>query len=170
MAIVDRTNNISVMYIRNFLAMHDNLDAECLDVGTLCTKANNKWSKYKPVKYATDLEITEIQRKEVNYGLIATKINRTTLDTIAWTYEKPTGGNYSPYRLLDYMGYNTDAKPFIRIDEVLWNPFTTSVDDLNFTPTYKFGPNSYDGNIQANSGQTLVGIEIYPQDLLAQLL
>lgn len=169
MATVDRTNNISVMYIRNFLAMYDNLDAECLDVGTLCTKANNKWSKYKPVRYATDLEITEQQRKEINYGLTATKIDRTTLSTTEWSYNKPTGGNQSPYRLLDYVGYNTDAKPFIRIDEVLWNPFTTSVDDLNFTPTYKFGPNSYDGNIQANSGQTLIGIEIYPQDLLAQL-
>ena len=51
MATVDRTNNISVMYIRNFLAMYDNLDAECLDVGTLCTKANNQWAKWKPVRF-----------------------------------------------------------------------------------------------------------------------
>ena len=51
MATVDRTNNISVMYIRNFFSIYDNLDAECLDVGTLCTKANNKWSKYKPVSF-----------------------------------------------------------------------------------------------------------------------
>ena len=169
MATVSRTNNISVMYIRNFLAMYDNLDAECLDVGTLCTKANNKWSKYKPVRYATDLEITEQQRKDINYGLAATKIDRTTLATTEWGYNKPTGGNQSPYRLLDYVGYNTDAKPFIRIDDVTWNPFTTSVDDLNFTPTYKFGPNSYDGNVQSGSGQSTSGIEIYPQDLLAIL-
>ena len=169
MATVSRTNNISVMYIRNFLAMYDNLDAECLDVGTLCTKANNQWAKYKPMSVQSDQEITDAQRSGVNYGLSAVKINRTTLETYKWGYNKPTGGNASPYRLLDYMGYNTDAKPFIRIDDVQWNPFTTNVDDLNFTPTYKFGPNSYDGNVQANSGQSLTGIEIYPQDLLAAL-
>lgn len=86
MAIIDRTNNISVMYIRNFLGLNENLDTECLDVGTLCTKAKNKWAKYKPVKYQTDSEITDNQRKAVNYGLTATKIDRTTLATTEWGY------------------------------------------------------------------------------------
>ena len=147
MATVSRTNNISVMYIRNFLAMYDNLDAECLDVGTLCTKANNKWSKYKPVRYATDLEITEQQRKDINYGLTATKIDRTTLATTEWGYNKPTGGNQSPYRLLDYVGYNTDAKPFIRIDDVLWNPNSTDVVIVFLFLTYKIWAIIYKGKI-----------------------
>ncbi len=169
MAIIDRTNNISVMYIRNFLGLNENLDTECLDVGTICTKAKNKWAKYKPVKYQTDSEITDNQRKAVNYGLTATKIDRTTLATTEWGYEKPTGGNSSPYRLLDYMGYNTLAKPFMRIDDVKWNPFSTTVDSLTITPTYKFGVNSYDSNVQSGSGQSISDIEIYPQDLLAPL-
>lgn len=67
------------------------------------------------------------------------------------------------------MGYNTLAKPFIRIDDVQWNPNTTPVESLTITPTYKFGPNSYDGNVQSGSGQSTSGIEIYPQDLLAPL-
>lgn len=145
-------------------------------VGTLCSSSKvNKWSKFKPISYASNTGIygetgnNDTILKNLNYGLTATKIDRTTLDTTEWSYLRPTGGQYSPYRLGDFRGYNHQATPFMRIDNVDWNPFTTSVDSLNITPTYKFGPNSYDGNVQSNSGQSLTGIEIYPQDLLAPL-
>ena len=140
------------------------------NVGQLCTHTNiNKWSKWKPVAYNTVSSMTDSILKTLNYGLQATKIDRTTLATSEWTYIRPTGGQYSPYRLGDFRTYNHQAKPFMRIDDVQWNPGTTSVDSLTITPTYKFGPNSYDGNVQSGSGQSTSGIEIYPQDLLAPL-
>lgn len=169
-------SNPNIVQVRNTLAVYGGLTVDTRDLGTLCKSAGNKWAKFKPVSAPYNYDIygsdgtNEDILKTINYGLAATKINRTTLDTYEWGYNKPTGTlGVSPYRLNDYRGYNVEAKPFIRIDDVQWNPFTTSVDDLNFTPTYKFGPNSYDGNIQSNSGQTLIGIEIYPQNLLAQL-
>ena len=146
------------------------------NVGKLCDSPNiNKWSRYKPISYnsvggiygesGSDTTIL----KSLNFGLGATKIDRDTLTTSEWTYLKPTGGQYSQYRLGDFRGYNHQAKPFMRIDDVTWNPFTTPVESLTITPTYKFGPNSYDGNVQSGSGQSISGIEIYPQDLLAPL-
>lgn len=145
-------------------------------VGNLCGSYNvNKWAKYKPVSYPSQFSIygesgtdTTIL-KNLNFGLQATKIDRDTLATTEWTYLRPGGGQYSPYRIGDFRGYNHQAKPFLRIDDVQWNPFTTPVESLTITPTYKFGPNSYDGNVQSNSGQSTSGIEIYPQDLLAPL-
>ena len=169
---------INPVMVRNTLAVYENLPDTVVwrSVGNLCQAAKNRWAKFKPVSAPYNYDIygsagtDETVLNSINYGLSATKINRTTLATYEWGYNKPTGSlGISPYRLNDYRGYNVDAKPFIRIDDVQWNPFTTDVEDLNFTPTYKFGPNSYDGNIQSNSGQTLIGIEIYPQNLLAQL-
>lgn len=145
-------------------------------VGTLCSSNKiNKWSKFKPISYASNTGIygetgnNDTILKNLNYGLTATKIDRTTLNTTEWSYLRPTGGQYSPYRLGDFRGYNHQAKPFIRIDDVQWNPSTTPVESLTITPTYKFGSNSYDGNVQSNSGQSTSNIEIYPQDLLAPL-
>lgn len=169
-------SNPNIVQVRNTLAVYGGLTVDTRDLGTLCRSAGNKWAKFKPVSAPYNYDIygaygtNEDILKSINYGLSAVKINRTTLDTYEWGYNKPTGTlGVSPYRLNDFRGYNAEAKPFIRIDDVQWNPFTTAVDDLNFTPTYKFGPNSYDGNIQSNSGQTLIGIEIYPQNLLAIL-
>ncbi|NCB96497.1 MAG: hypothetical protein EOM35_08615 [Negativicutes bacterium] len=146
------------------------------NVGYLCSSLNiNKWSKFKPISYASNTGIygetgnNDTVLKNLNYGLTATKIDRTTLATTEWSYLRPTGGQYSPYRLGDFRGYNHQAKPFIRIDDVQWNPNTTPVESLTITPTYKFGVNSYDGNVQSGSGQNTSNIEIYPQDLLAPL-
>ena len=34
-------------------------------------------------------------------------------DDDIWTYEKPTGGTNQPFRLVDFCGYNNDARPFL---------------------------------------------------------
>ena len=169
-------SNPNIVMVRNTLAVYGGLTVDTRDLGTLCKSAGNKWAKFKPVSAPYNYDIygsdgtNEDILKTINYGLAATKINRTTLDTYEWVYNKPTGTlGVSPYRLNDFRGYNVDAKPFIRIDDVLWNPFTTDVDNLTITPTYKFGPNSYDVNVQSGSGQSTSGIEIYPKDLLAIL-
>ena len=169
-------STLNPIMVRNTLAVYEGLTVDTRDLGTLCRSAGNKWSKRKPVSYnqTTDIYgadgLSETVLRQVNYGLQATKIDRSTLATSEWIYIKPTGGiTISPYRLTDFRGYNVDAKPFIRIDDVFWNPNSTDVDSLTITPTYKFGPNSYDGNVQSGSGQSTSGIEIYPQDLLAVL-
>ena len=140
MATVDRTNNISVMYIRNFLAMYDNLDAECLDVGTLCTKANNKWSKYKPVRFPQDDTTSYPYWWKDASGYCGLDIKRyTTISAlfvalrggiIQWDYLKPTGGNAAPYRLLDFMGYSTDALPPFDITQ-LKDTYYIGIDNLD---------------------------------------
>ena len=140
MATVDRTNNISVMYIRNFLAMYDNLDAECLDVGTLCTKANNKWSKYKPVRFPQDDTTSYPDWWKDSSGYCGLDVKRyTTISSMfvalragvtQWDYLKPTGGNASPYRLLDFMGYSTDALPPFDITQ-LKDTYYIGIDNLD---------------------------------------
>jgi len=140
MPTVDRTNNISVMYIRNFLAMYDNLDAECLDVGTLCTKANNKWSKYKPVRFPQDDTTSYPDWWKDSSGYCGLDVKRyTTISSMfvalragvtQWDYLKPSGGNAAPYRLLDFMGYSTDALPPFDIT-ALKDTYYIGVDNLD---------------------------------------
>lgn len=68
----------------------------------------NKWAKFKPIKYASLKPLTETQIKSVNYGLTAPQhgsIEETK--TRMWTYNRPTGGTSSPYRLSDFCGYTT---------------------------------------------------------------
>ena len=140
MATVSRTNNISVMYIRNFLAMYDNLDAECLDVGTLCTKANNKWSKYKPVRFPQDDTTSYPDWWKDSSGYCGLDVKRyTTISSMfvalragvtQWDYLKPSGGNAAPYRLLDFIGYSTDALPPFDIT-ALKDTYYIGIDNLD---------------------------------------
>lgn len=108
------------MYIRNFLAMYDNLDAECLDVGTLCTKANNKWSKYKPVRLNSNVNFENWWKANdgncgfqiPEYGTIDDLFIAMRANTPVWNYLKPRGGEFNePYRLLDFELYSTDSRP-----------------------------------------------------------
>lgn len=159
MATVDRTNNISVMYIRNFLAMYDNLDAECLDVGTLCTKANNKWAKWKPVRFLsalTDSSPDWYKSRDGNCGInvpvypdISKMFAALRANTTMWDYLKPRGGDYGEfYRLLDFMQYDTEAQP----------PVAPS--DLNSSYFASFGgmPVSLDVNMPSSTELSLADI------------
>ena len=102
------------------------------DVGTLCTSSNiNMWAKYKPVSYATNTGITEDQRKEVRYGInVPTKLlDGQQYNINYWTYQKPTGGSNSPYRLGDFRNYNHNAKCGMHAefqDELLTNGSLTN--------------------------------------------
>ena len=103
------STNISTTTVANALQTSSH------DVGTLCTHANiNKWSKWKPVRYATNTGITEEQLKSVQFGLTAaTHLTQSQMQgnsVVGWTYNKPLGGQNSPYRLGDFRNYNTDAQ------------------------------------------------------------
>lgn len=82
------------------------------DVGTLCESDKiNKWSKNKPVRI-----------QDGNCGLnITSSINLTGIINLVntgttWSYDKPTGGATSPFRLGDFRQYNHVAKSPILVD------------------------------------------------------
>lgn len=89
------------------------LGESTLDLGSLCKSAQiNPLAKYKPVNVASWGEITEAQRKAVNYGLTAPSYDAsyTVAITRKWTYTKPNGY----YRALDFDGYKHDATFLIK--------------------------------------------------------
>lgn len=95
-------------------------------VGGLCTHPNiNKWAKYKPIKHHVIGSITEEQRTERKgngelYGVIITGGNELAkLHDVAFTYVRPEGGEKSPYRLGDFLGYDHKAKPSVS-GEMQW--------------------------------------------------
>lgn len=97
--------------------------AQCLasssgDLGTLCVfPAINPLAKYKPVDLALYTELTDAQRKTVNYGTgVPELINdeKKPLDGDEWYHVKPT----TVGRLLDFDGYAHRATPGVGIG---WN-------------------------------------------------
>lgn len=94
------------------------------DVGTLCTNTNiNKWAKFKPVKVAKVGRLTYRELANAKFGLVPAQNttlrtysdgstgtvipNKATLESVLnanadWTYQQPTGGTASPYRLTDF--------------------------------------------------------------------
>lgn len=79
----------------------------------------NKWSKKKPVSFAQAAPLLDNQFKLANYGLSveyssgAKQPQSIIIDAAKgkdfYPYQLPTGGEKSPYRLSDFVGYNTDA-------------------------------------------------------------
>lgn len=79
----------------------------------------NKWSKKKPVSVAQDARLLDNQFKLANYGLDVSYIGTKTPQTVIidaskgkefYPYKLPTGTSASPFRLSDFIGYNTEAK------------------------------------------------------------
>lgn len=84
----------------------------------------NQWSFRKPYSSDDDMfKLSDSQIRNINCGFDingAQMGSYTQLPTKmdgnmnGWVYTRPSGGQYSPYRLGDYVGYDTDAKPMIR--------------------------------------------------------
>lgn len=105
--------------------------ADCLGMSRsstladLCKSANiNMWAKCKPVSYAKAFDITDAEKKTINYGLTVPTTNYTILsgDKIKevassnWGYTKPSGGSNSPFRLGDFKNYYHNAGPLIQVN------------------------------------------------------
>lgn len=74
------------------------------DLGTLCkTEKINMWSKYAPMQHFKISELTESEWKAAAYGFKKLGFYRDVRPL-------PTGGDASPYRLTDFIGYNHNAK------------------------------------------------------------
>ena len=96
------------------------------DWGALCTwPAINKWAKCKPIRYPKTGELTATERRGkpaditagIIYGVKIGSVGATqeyaTLHDITFDYVgKPTGGITSePFRILDFVGYDHEARP-----------------------------------------------------------
>lgn len=88
------------------------------DLGTLCTSDKiNRWAKFKPYRINQPGDITDTQRKYINFGLIMPTIYNSKAELIAglrsnggsWGYDRPTATDW--HRITDFIGYNHDAIP-----------------------------------------------------------
>ena len=104
------------------------------DIATLCKSNNiNMWSKYKPVnlrkKFVPDTLNSDGRSWTAPSGKLGWWLGNNTVNDAAlviplvsrnsdfdnnkakWTYNKPYGGDSSPYRLSDFAGYWDEAQP-----------------------------------------------------------
>ena len=109
------------------------LNEDSNDIATLCKSNNiNMWSKYKPVKlrkkFVTDTLNSDGKSWTAPSGKLGWWLGNNTVNDAAlviplvtsksnfdnnkakWTYNKPYGGDSSPYRLSDFAGYWDDAQ------------------------------------------------------------
>ena len=92
------------------------------DLATLCKSAKiNMWAKYKPTCYPSPFPDNWYKARDGNYGISVPTYN--TLESLynayfidgdenhdnGYTYERPSGGSATPYRLGDFRGYNSRA-------------------------------------------------------------
>lgn len=93
------------------------------DVGLLCTSPNiNKWSKNKPIKHRSYGPLTDSERVGEDrtegylYGVkcLALPNKLSDLHQYTYKYRRPFGGlGVSPYRMMDFDGYDHNAAPTI---------------------------------------------------------
>lgn len=88
------------------------------DLADVCLLAAiNKWSLHKPIEHPTHALLTEDQIYASNCGLsipLELEYDPVTLQA-PWTYNRPIGGDKSPYRLADFNGYHHTAEPPVRL-------------------------------------------------------
>ncbi|GEM_PF-3836346 len=126
------TAPVSVTDVKSVLGVNSN------DIGYLCGNNHGKinmWSKYKPVKVAKIVGLTEADYKASYYGL-----NIQIPGNPVFSYDPPTGGASSPYRLGDFRNYNHNAisgmslKP-ISAEKNIFSDFTSFVISIEDDPT-----------------------------------
>lgn len=125
------------------------LNEDSNDIATLCKNRNiNMWSKYKPVKlrkkFVTDTLNSNGRSWTAPSGRLGWWLGNNNVNDAAlviplvtsksdfdnnkakWTYNKPYGGDSSPYRLSDFAGYWDDAQPPISPAYPVTNEFFIS--------------------------------------------
>lgn len=92
--------------------VHDVLGESSYDLGTLCMSPKiNKWAKYKPVRLNKDFNVTEEERKSMYYGFknVHPYANPFTANKQTYIYELPRGNSSEPYRIEDFINYDSNA-------------------------------------------------------------
>lgn len=163
------TNNITTTLVKNTLKVNTN------DVGALCKSTKiNEWSKWKPIA-SNIASLTEEELINKNYGITTIKANTPLLllsaieenNNVGYKYNKPNGGNISPYRMGDFRNYNHNAQlpiiPFYNDGDVenignVSNNYTKSIYTLNnLGDDYSIGVNDLYPNMNR-------GIALYDED------
>lgn len=142
------------------------LNEDSNDIATLCKSSNiNMWSKYKPVnlrkKFVTDTLNSDGKSWTAPSGRLGWWLGNNTVNDAAlviplvssksdfdddkarWTYNKPYGGDSSPYRLSDFAGYYDDAqdpispaypstKEFFMSETATFSIRTTNTSDIDY--------------------------------------
>lgn len=113
--------NIKAEDIRDTLAAHGGTVTNNIASFFKSAAKINKWSFYKPYSYAKDFGITDTEIYSIDCGMTF-NIYTTPASTIAalasgevWTYNLPTGGASSPFRLGDFRGYNPNTEEWFRV-------------------------------------------------------
>lgn len=146
MAVIPNSNINLATNIRDVLNAHG---SSCTNdvISFFDSRAKiNENSRYKPVSYGKDFDITDADYYAVNWGFtIPTYANYPAMKNAVskgetWTYNRPYGGSASPYRLGDYRRYDTDAQvPFkmeasngsgVYLDNTLRLTFSEDVTDI----------------------------------------
>ena len=118
------------------------------DVGSLCLATNiNIWARYKPIRYASVMQLTAAQWTAQRHGVYrSTNLplfdNNNRLNHDVWTYDRPTGGDASPYRLTDFNRYYHVAPCPVRMifpTDVITINDTAAQEILGFTLTFEQG-------------------------------
>ena len=104
------------------------LGANSCDVGTLCKHVNiNRWAIYKP-EISNKMFLTKADRIANKCGLAPKTCptlkshiypicensdtrSKNVTELQQWTYNRPTGGSSSPYRLGDFLDLDSNGKP-----------------------------------------------------------
>lgn len=128
------------------------------DLGTLCKSSKiNMFAKYKPIRHTAIGELTI--DGYTRHGLVY------NLGTKTITYNKPTGGDASPYRLTDFIGYNhrekspsIDDMGLATVVDMAVSTFAVSVEPYLNNALYDWG------SVLGYSWSTLkLKIEVYDQ-------
>lgn len=139
------------------------------DLATLCTStAINMWAKYKPIYHSGVGALTNAQFAEdlggqsgyrIKYGIkrpnsygVTDLVQSGVIQNRPWTYNRPSGGTNSPYRLSDFVssensyGYSIRAICPIRMQLSTSDGFlpvpTQSNDGATLSFYFLFGPAS----------------------------
>lgn len=121
MAVIPSTNVNLATNIRDVLKAAGGIVSN--DVTTFFKSAANinKWARYKPESFAKNFDLTDNDRYNNDHGFDTSSFGGNAMALSAllslaktggtWKYILPTGGEKSPFRLGDFRGYNTEAKP-----------------------------------------------------------
>ena len=142
------------------------LNEDSNDIATLCKSTNiNMWAKYKPVnlrkKFVPDTLNSDGRSWTAPSGKLGWWLGNNTIEDAAlviplvssksdfdddkakWAYNKPYGGDISPYRLSDFAGYWDDAqepiypaypnaKEFFMSETATFSIWTTNTSDIDY--------------------------------------
>lgn len=103
-------------------------------------KKINKWARNKPIKHTNVGILTDAQRIEKNFGLVAPQSFVDSPDDLkcsAWTYAPPSGGASEPFRMHDFNGYNHKSVVPIRLRNYEFTYDKKYPSDLKFFAYFK---------------------------------